>query len=207
MTLAFIVRETVNPIRAGRYRQRLYLQVPAYPEVFDTFAQPIQTWTTLGIFWGSVTGLRGQELQSAKQIKAQATLEVHMRYQGSSVSMSPEKRIVIGDRMAATATVSQGSTALVLSAALTIVLNSWVVFPYAPGSLSTPIGDATLQVYQVQGGNGTSYTISPVYGDVGGSGLTVSSARFIGLVDTTNIEERNREYILKAFEIQQPGPI
>ena len=197
----------LNPQRVGKYRQRLYLQAPAYPETFDTFAQPVKTWTTLGVFWGSVQGLRGQEMINAKQVKAQANLEIHMRYQGQSISMSPEKRIVIGDRMAATAMVSGGSSALALSSVLTIVLGSWILFPYAPGSLSDPIGDSSLQVYQVVSGSGNAYTISPVYGSGGGSGLTVSTARFLGLVDTTNIEERNREYILRAYEIQTAGPI
>jgi Phage head-tail joining protein len=187
----------MNNLRIGRYRQRLYIQAPAYPEVHDTFGQPQQSWNTLGVFWAEIQGLRGQELVNAKQIKAQATLKVRTRWLGSAIPFSPEKRGVIGDRLAATATVSMGSASLALSQSAVIVLGSWVLFPQ----------DASLQVYQVTAGSGTAYTISPAYGDVGGSGLTVSQARFLGFFDTTNTEERNREFVSMAYEIQQAGPI
>ncbi len=166
--------------------------------MFDTFGQPIVTWSTLGVYWGEVEPLRGNELVSAKQVKAQATVKIRTRWLGSGIVFGPENRWVLGDRLVPTATVTNGSAAVTLSAAApNIAVNSWVVLPQ----------DTSLTVYKVTANSGTAMVVSPVYGGATQVEAPISQARFFGLFDTTNIEERNRAYTALAYEIQQGGPI
>lgn len=87
----------MNPLQSGKFRQRVQLQAPNQTEVFDSFGQPVVTWTTLGTYWAQVSPLTGHELVSARQVKAQASLKVRIRYQGQ-VSVSPENRLVLNGR-------------------------------------------------------------------------------------------------------------
>jgi len=75
------------------------LQALSTTETFDSFGQPVQSWTTVGTFWAEVIPLTGHELVAAKQVKAQATVKIKMRYQGSSVKVSPENRLLLNGRM------------------------------------------------------------------------------------------------------------
>ena len=190
--------------KAGLKRQRLYLQSPPNPEVLDTFGQPIISWTTLGVFWGEVQPLIGKEMVAAKQVKAQAQVKITTRYLGQEIVFSPELQWVIGDKFIPQANVTQGLNTFALTAPALIPIGSWVLFPFVA---LTGIGDSSLTVYQVTAGSGTSYTISPAYGGSTQSGIRVSQARFFGLFDTNNTEERNRQYVAFGYEIQRGGPI
>ncbi len=110
------------------------LQNPASPETFDSFSQPVQTFTTIATVWARFWPLYGQELVNAKQVKGQATIEIEFRWLGNSILVTPETRAV-------------------------------------------------------------------------GVKPTSIAGRTFGFTDVRNVEERNRYYLCKAFEIQQAGPV
>ncbi len=62
---------------------------PPVSETLDSYADPSGTATTVGTFWAAIKPLLGHELVAAKQIKAQAEFNVELRYQGTSVVISP----------------------------------------------------------------------------------------------------------------------
>jgi SPP1 family predicted phage head-tail adaptor len=80
-------------------RQRVTLQALSATESFDSFGQPVQAWASVGTFWCEVIPLTGHELVAAKQVKAQATIKVKMRFQGTSISISPENRLLLNGRV------------------------------------------------------------------------------------------------------------
>jgi SPP1 family predicted phage head-tail adaptor len=88
----------MRPIRIGEHRQRVTIQNPMTPETSDTFAQPTGTYTTIGTFWAFVKPLQGHELVAAKQVKAQATISIRIRWQGSSIPITPLSRIIFNGR-------------------------------------------------------------------------------------------------------------
>jgi hypothetical protein len=45
----------VKPVRAGLLRNKVTLQAPAASETFDSFSQPIQSWTTMNWLGSSVS--------------------------------------------------------------------------------------------------------------------------------------------------------
>ncbi len=87
----------MKPLQSGKFRQRVQLQALSQTETFDSFGQPIQTWSTVGTYWAEVTPLFGHELVSAKQVKSQASLKIRMRYQGH-VAVSGENRLILNGR-------------------------------------------------------------------------------------------------------------
>ena len=89
----------MRPLRVGEHRSRVVLQNPASPETFDSFHQPIANFVTVGTFFAFVRPLVGHELVAAKQIKAQASLAIRMRWMGSSVVVSPLSRLVYNGRV------------------------------------------------------------------------------------------------------------
>lgn len=89
----------MKPNRAGLYRQRVTLQQLATPETFDTFGQPVRTWNTVGTYWAEVRPLQGHEAIVAKQIKAEASHLITMRYLGTSVTLNPTDQFLLGSRV------------------------------------------------------------------------------------------------------------
>jgi SPP1 family predicted phage head-tail adaptor len=85
----------MKPLRIGRFRQRVALQ--SLTETPDSFGQPIQSWTTVGTYWAWVRPLQGRELMHAKQIVAEATHAVSMRWLGNAVVVKPENQLVMTD--------------------------------------------------------------------------------------------------------------
>jgi head-tail adaptor len=75
------------------------LQQPATTETFDTFGQPVASWTTVGTFWGFLRPATGREAIIAKQTKAEATHLLTTRYLGSGVAINPTYRWVLGSRV------------------------------------------------------------------------------------------------------------
>ena len=78
----------MKPPRAGKYNRVVTLQQPATPETYDTFGQPVPAWTTVGTYSAAIRPLSGREAVVAKQIKAEATHMIEMRY-NPSISMNP----------------------------------------------------------------------------------------------------------------------
>lgn len=80
----------MRPAKAGGYRARITFYGPPASETLDTIGQPVDTPTFVaGPFWARVQPLVGHELVAAKQVKAQALFKVEMRFQGTSVVLSP----------------------------------------------------------------------------------------------------------------------
>lgn len=88
----------MRPIRSGKFRQRVQIQVQSPTETFDSFGQPIPSWTSIGTYWAAVYPLMGHELVAAKQVKAQATMRVEMRYQGDNLAIGPQNRCLLNGR-------------------------------------------------------------------------------------------------------------
>jgi len=88
----------MRPIRVGEHRQRITLSDPATPETFDSFGQPVVTYVAIGTFWAFVRPLVGHELVAAKQVKAQASISIRIRWQGSSVVITPLTRATMNGR-------------------------------------------------------------------------------------------------------------
>jgi head-tail adaptor len=89
----------VKPVRAGLLRNKVTLQAPAASETFDSFSQPIQSWTTIGTFFAWIRPLMGREAVVAKQVKAEATHGITMNWLGSSVSPNPTYQILYNGRV------------------------------------------------------------------------------------------------------------
>jgi head-tail adaptor len=81
----------MNPVRIGAHRSRITLANPN-AETLDSFGNPSEPFTPFGTFWCLVEALRGNELVAAKQVKAQATVSIQMRWQGSSIVITPVTR-------------------------------------------------------------------------------------------------------------------
>lgn len=66
-------------MRAGPLTQRVTVQ--AIPTTADAFNQPVPgTPTTVGTYWAEVRPLRGEEAARVKQVQAEATHFVRLRY-------------------------------------------------------------------------------------------------------------------------------
>lgn len=84
----------MKPIKVGKFRQRFELQKPETPETFDSFGQPVPNYNSVGTFWGELIPLKGREAIIAKQVYAEATHTVNMRWLGSAVDLDPLNRLV-----------------------------------------------------------------------------------------------------------------
>ncbi len=84
----------MKPIKVGKFRQRFQLQAPATPETFDSFGQPVPTYTVIGTFWGELVPLQGYEAVKAKHVYAEATHAVSMRWLGAAIDLNPLNRLI-----------------------------------------------------------------------------------------------------------------
>lgn len=86
--------------RAGPKRQRVSLQTLS--ESQDSFGQKIPSWTTQGNYWAEVKNLSGREAVNAKQVKADTTHQVTMRYIGAlftTPGLLPSMRLLYKSRV------------------------------------------------------------------------------------------------------------
>jgi head-tail adaptor len=88
----------MRPLKAGEHRQRVSFFNPNTTETFDTFRQPAEPFVSIGTFWCFVRPLQGHELVAAKQVKAQATIAIKLRFQGTSVVITPLTKAVFNGR-------------------------------------------------------------------------------------------------------------
>lgn len=84
--------------RAGAMRQQVTLQAPA-AETLDSFGQPIPSWTTIGTYSAQIRPLSGREAIVAKQVKAEATHAITMRYLGPTIAVNPTCQLLYGSRV------------------------------------------------------------------------------------------------------------
>jgi len=81
----------INP---GQLRHRLDVEVSV--EEIDTFGQPIPTWTAVHEnVKAFVEPLTGRELFTARQLHADVTHRISMRY---ATGITPKHRIMFGER-------------------------------------------------------------------------------------------------------------
>jgi SPP1 family predicted phage head-tail adaptor len=79
-------------MEAGKLRHRLIFQEKA--ATVNSLGEPL-TWTTSFTVWGSVEPLSGREFFEAKQVQAQVSHRVRIRYRSG---VAPSMRILYGTR-------------------------------------------------------------------------------------------------------------
>jgi len=84
----------VKPIKSGKLRQRFLLQAPTVPETFDSYGQPVPSFDDVGTFWGEIIPLGGYEAVKARQIYAEATHQINMRWQGLALPVDSTYRVL-----------------------------------------------------------------------------------------------------------------
>jgi hypothetical protein len=78
-----------RPIKVGKNRQRVTLRdVPE--SLNDSWSQPSQAPTTIGVFWMEVMPLEGSEILNVRQIWPTATHRVNCRWLGSAIPSTPD---------------------------------------------------------------------------------------------------------------------
>jgi SPP1 family predicted phage head-tail adaptor len=85
---------------AGPKRQRVTIQTLS--EARDSYGQNIKSWASAGPYWARVKNLSGREAVNAKQIKADTTHLVEMRYIGtlfSTPGLLPSMRLLFNSRV------------------------------------------------------------------------------------------------------------
>jgi SPP1 family predicted phage head-tail adaptor len=73
-----------KPQYPGEMRHRLSYQIES--TTVDEMNEKVNTWTTLGTFWGRVEPLVGMELMNARQLKATTGHKISMRNVNSALS-------------------------------------------------------------------------------------------------------------------------
>ena len=86
-------------INIGDFRHRVEIQT--YTEVLDPNGGQNGTWATTSTVWAAVQTLTGRKLELARQIDAEATVQVRMRYCGSggSANVTVDNRLLFNDRI------------------------------------------------------------------------------------------------------------
>jgi SPP1 family predicted phage head-tail adaptor len=64
-----------------------------------TKGQKVPNWVTVATVWAQLRPVNGREVAIASQVKAIVTHALIMRWPGSSVSIDPTMRAVIGSRI------------------------------------------------------------------------------------------------------------
>ena len=86
-------------MKIGDFRHRMAIQ--SYTEVLDPHGGQNGTWATDTTVWASVQTLTGRKLELARQIDAEATVEVKMRYcsSGGAAFVTVDNRLLFGTRI------------------------------------------------------------------------------------------------------------
>ena len=86
-------------MKAGPLRQRVTIE--RLREVRDGYGQMVQSWVPSGIYWAEIRNLGGREAVNAKQIRAEVTHAVRMRFIGGQFpapGILPSMRLLFGTR-------------------------------------------------------------------------------------------------------------
>lgn len=81
-------------MKAGWLRHRITLQTKSTTQ--DTYGAEQDVWTDEATVWASVEPLRGQEYFSSKQMQAEETTRIRIRYRSG---ITPAWRVIFGDRI------------------------------------------------------------------------------------------------------------
>jgi len=68
-----------NPL-VNRLDKRITILRPPRPDETDEAGQPIDEWQPVATVWVSIEPLRGRELESARQVVAEVTTRIRIRY-------------------------------------------------------------------------------------------------------------------------------
>jgi SPP1 family predicted phage head-tail adaptor len=82
-------------MRAGQLRHRVTLESPVAS--LDAYRQESRSWATVGTYWAFVRSPEGREAVIARQLRADVTHVVTMRYLGST-TLNAECRLVFRGR-------------------------------------------------------------------------------------------------------------
>lgn len=69
-----------NKSLVNRLNKRITILRPPSPDETDEAGQPIDDWHPVATVWAAIIPLRGRELESARQIHAEVTTRIEMRY-------------------------------------------------------------------------------------------------------------------------------
>ena len=83
-------------MKTGDMRHRVAIQ--SYTEALDPNGGQNGTWATGSTVWAEVKTLTGRKLEIARQIDAEATVQVRMRYCGSA-AVTVGNRLLFGTRI------------------------------------------------------------------------------------------------------------
>ena len=81
-------------MRSGKLRRRLVIQQAV--ETQGTTGEMATTWSTFATVWGSVEPLRGREFWAAKELQAEVTTRIRIRY---LEGVTPKMQVVDGDKL------------------------------------------------------------------------------------------------------------
>lgn len=76
-------------MRAGDLRHRVVIQ--NYSVAQDDYGAPVKTWSNEFTVWGAVEPLSGREYLDAREMQAEVTTRIRVRYRGD-VTYSTDKR-------------------------------------------------------------------------------------------------------------------
>jgi SPP1 family predicted phage head-tail adaptor len=81
-------------MRAGKLRRQLVIQQAI--ETQDSTGAVTIIWGTFATVWGSVEPLRGREFWAAKELQAQVSTRIRIRY---LAGVTPKMQVVDGDKL------------------------------------------------------------------------------------------------------------
>jgi SPP1 family predicted phage head-tail adaptor len=86
-------------MKIGELNKRIEIQSETH--TFDSHGGEVRTWTTDSTVWASVKTLTGRKLELARQIEAETTIEVRIRFCGTSgvPGITMANRILYGARI------------------------------------------------------------------------------------------------------------
>ena len=86
-------------MKIGDFRHRVAIQTNTPTK--DPNGGEVDSWATSSTFWASIQTLTGKKLEIARQIDAEASVQVRMRYCGSSGSsqVTVLNRLLFGTRV------------------------------------------------------------------------------------------------------------
>jgi len=81
-------------MRAGKLRRRLVIQQAT--ETQGATGEMAVTWGTFATVWGSVEPLRGREFWAAKELQAEVSTRIRIRY---LAGVTPKMQVLDGTRL------------------------------------------------------------------------------------------------------------
>jgi len=89
----------MQKLNIGHFNRRIGIQ--SYTEVLDPHGGQDGTWSTDYEVWAAVQTLTGRKLELARQIDAEATMEIRTRYCGTGgiANITIDNRILYNDRI------------------------------------------------------------------------------------------------------------